>query len=216
MNFSRLREESWQSNVATAYLSRLVDKSFIHWCIRTGILLIALLIVSIQMLSANDLQEQTVSGKVLSLDDSSPLPGVSVFVKGTQTGTVTDADGNYSIGVPSGTATLVFSFMGYKTTEVAVDGRGTVDISIESDITQLGEVVVTSFGIEQSKQSVGFAVQYVDGAAIALMRQPNVVSSLQGQVSGVQITNSGGAPGMSARILIRGITSLDPKADNQP
>lgn len=161
-------------------------------------------------------QERAVSGRVVALDDGNGLPGVSILVKGTQQGTVTDADGNYSINVPSGSSALVFSFIGYKTMEVAIDGRSRVDIQMETDITTLNEVVVTSFGIEQEKQALGFSTQTVTGDDIAEMHQPNVVSALQGQVAGVQITNSGGAPGMSSRILIRGVTSLNPNASNQP
>src|SRR5690349_298859 len=162
------------------------------------------------------LQDRAVSGKVISAEDGVALPGVSVIVKGTQTGTVTDVGGNYRLSVPSESSVLVFSFIGYKTAEVAVEGRTTVDVHLETDVTELTEVVVTSFGIEQEKQALGYSVQSVSGKDIVQMRQPNIVSSLQGQVAGVQITNSGGAPGMSSRILIRGITSLNPKANNQP
>ena len=161
-------------------------------------------------------QGRAVNGNVTSRDDGVPLPGVSVLIKGTQTGTVTDVDGNYTIGVPDEASVLVFSFIGYKTQEASVEGRTNINVSLDADVTQLTEVVVTSFGIEQEKQSLGFSVQELDGEAIVQMRQPNVVSSLQGQVAGVQITNSGGAPGMSSRILIRGITSLDPGVNNQP
>lgn len=161
-------------------------------------------------------QDRRVTGKVISEEEGQPLPGVSVILKGTQSGAVTDADGNYAISVSEESAVLVFSFIGYKTVEVEVGGRTNIDVSLGVDVTQLTEVVVTSFGIEQEKQSLGFSVQELDGDEIVQMRQPNVVSSLQGQVAGVQITNSGGAPGMSSRILIRGITSLNSDADNQP
>jgi len=144
------------------------------------------------------------------------LPGVSIVVKGTQVGTMTDAQGKYSIDSESGSATLIFSFIGFKTQEVEVNQRNVVDVMMEPDITQLDEVVVTSFGIEQAKQSIGFSAQEVNGSALIQMRQPSVVNALQGQVAGVQITSSGGAPGMSSRILVRGITSLDPNANNQP
>ena len=163
-----------------------------------------------------DLQDRIVTGTVSSSQDNSALPGVSVILKGTQSGTVTDTEGSYRISVPSESSVLVFSFIGYRTVEVPVEGRSTIDIQLEVDVTQLTEVVVTSFGIEQEKQSLGYSVQTVTGEDIVQMRQPNIVSSLQGQVAGVQITNSGGAPGMSARILIRGITSLNPNANNQP
>lgn len=183
---------------------------------RIFVITLAVLFTAYNLLAIPLPQQTTVGGKVTGLDDNTPLPGVSILVKGSQTGTVTDADGNYSINVPSGATTLVFSFIGYKTVEVNIDGRSSIDVGMEGDITQLTEVVVTSFGIEQEKQALGFSTQTVSGKNIAEMHQPNVISSLQGQVAGVQITNSGGAPGMSSRILIRGITSLNPNANNQP
>ncbi|HEX6227534.1 MAG TPA: SusC/RagA family TonB-linked outer membrane protein [Chryseolinea sp.] len=161
-------------------------------------------------------QQSTISGTVTSADDQTPLPGVSVVLKGTQEGTVTDSQGKYSITAATGSAVLIFSFIGYQTVEVEAGGRNVIDLALEQDVTQLDEVVVTSFGIEQEKRSLGFSTQAVSGESLTQMRQPNVVSALQGQVAGVQITNSGGAPGMSSRIIVRGITSLDPKASNQP
>ncbi len=165
---------------------------------------------------AADIVQQTVTGKVTASGDNAPLPGVSVMLKGTQSGTVTDAQGNYTLEVNAADATLIFSFIGYKTTEVAVGGRSTVDIALETDVTQLTEVVVTSFGIAQEKRSLGFSAQNIDGSNLTVTRQPNVVSALQGQVSGVQITNAGGAPGTSSRIVIRGLTSLNTSGNNQP
>lgn len=166
--------------------------------------------------STIELQQTTITGTVTSAADQSPLPGVSVVLKGTQTGTVTDAQGRFSIDISTPPAVLVFSFIGYRTTEIDAEGRSVVNVSLEADVTELEEVVVTSFGIEQEKRSLGFSAQAVSGENLIQMRQPNVVSALQGQVAGVQITNSGGAPGMSSRIIVRGITSLDPTASNQP
>ena len=161
-------------------------------------------------------QDFPVTGTVRDATNDTPLPGVSILVKGTQVGTVSDAQGNYSLNAPSGSSVLIFSFIGYKTTEIEISQRSVVNLSLETDLTQLDEVVVTSFGIEQEKQSLGFSTQNVSGESLTQMRQPNVVNALQGQVAGVQITNSGGAPGMSSRIIVRGITSLDPNASNQP
>lgn len=166
--------------------------------------------------STFEFQQTTITGTVTSAADQTPLPGVSVVLKGTQTGTVTDAQGRYSIDISATPAVLVFSFIGYRTAEIDVDGRTVVNLALEADVTELQEVVVTSFGIEQEKRSLGFSAQAVSGENLMQMRQPNVVSALQGQVAGVQITNSGGAPGMSSRIIVRGITSLDPTASNQP
>lgn len=161
-------------------------------------------------------QERTVSGTVTSAEDGSTLPGVNVLVKGTNTGVVADANGRYTVSVSSPSQVLVFSFIGFKTAETVVGERTTVDIQLVVDATQLTEVVVTSFGIEKSKQSIGYAVQTVDAQALTIAKQPNLVAALQGKVAGAQITSSGGAPGMSSRIILRGITSLNPGADNQP
>lgn len=161
-------------------------------------------------------QSRTVSGKVTSLETGESLPGVNILVQGSTTGTVTDVDGNYRISVPSEEAILTFSFIGYQSEEVPVNGRSTVDVQLSPSTEQLSEVVVTSFGIEQEKQALGYAVQELQSQEITETKQPNLVNALQGRVAGVQITNSGGAPGMSSRIIIRGLTSLNPNADNQP
>ncbi len=161
-------------------------------------------------------QQVSISGTVTSADDQTPLPGVSILLKGTQVGTVSDAQGKYSITASTDASILIFSFIGYKTTEVEAAGRSVIDLALERDVTQLEELVVTSFGIEQEKRSLGFAAQNIKGEDLVQMHQPNIVSALQGQVAGVQITNSGGAPGMSSRIIVRGITSLDPSVSNQP
>ncbi|WP_230981500.1 SusC/RagA family TonB-linked outer membrane protein [Echinicola salinicaeni] len=161
-------------------------------------------------------QETTITGKVTTADDSTPLPGVSVLLQGTNLGSVTNLDGMYSIDVPSGEGTLVFSYLGFVTQLVEINGRSSIDISMEEDVSELGEVVVTAFDIDQSAKSLGYAAQVVDADEITKTRQPNLVNSLQGQVAGVQITSSGGAPGQSARIVIRGVNSLNPGANNQP
>jgi len=160
-------------------------------------------------------QQQTIQGKVTATSDNTPLPAVNIIVKGTNNGTVSDFDGNYSIETPAD-ATLVFSSIGFESKEIAVNGRSTVDVSLVETTEGLDEVVVTSFGIEQEKKALGYAVQEIDAAEITKTKQQNVVSALQGKVAGVQITNAGGAPGQSARIIIRGVNSLDPNADNQP
>lgn len=162
-------------------------------------------------------QEQIVTGKVTSTLNNDPLPGVNILVKDQNLGTISDAEGNYSISV-SEEDVLVFSFIGYSQKEIPVASitGTTLNVSLSEDIVSLSEVVVTSFGIEQDKKTLGYAVQEVDAEEITRTKQQNVVSALQGQVSGVQITNAGGAPGQSARIIIRGVNSLDPSADNQP
>ena len=99
-------------------------------------------------------QELTVSGKVSATDDGSTLPGVNVVLKGTTTGTVTDVDGNYRLTVPDGQGVLVFSFIGFATQEIDINGRSTIDLSLESEVTTLGEVVVTGVAGQQSTKKL--------------------------------------------------------------
>lgn len=161
-------------------------------------------------------QGRTVSGKITASDDGSPLPGVNVLIKGSATGSISDADGNYKISIANDNAILVFSFIGYKSREVAVGTQTTINIALESDTRQLGEFVVTSFGIEQERKSLGYSVQEVSSKDILKSQEPNLVNAMRGQLSGVMIQNSSGSPGAGANIIIRGITSMSPSANNQP
>ncbi|WP_224999686.1 SusC/RagA family TonB-linked outer membrane protein [Cesiribacter sp. SM1] len=161
-------------------------------------------------------QERTISGRVISAEDNTGLPGVNILIKGTSEGTVTDTEGKFRLSVPDQNAVLVFSFVGFETQEVQPQNRAVINITLRPDYTEMAQVVVTSFGIEQEKKSLGYAVQELGSEEITKTKQQNVVSALQGQVAGVQVTNAGGAPGQSARIIIRGVNSLDPSADNQP
>lgn len=165
--------------------------------------------------TASYAQSRSVSGRVTDASGSA-MPGVSVVIDQTNRGTVTGANGEYTLEVPVGSETLVFSFIGYTTQRINIGNQTTINVTMEEDVTQLQEVVVTAFGVEQQRRSLGYSVQTVDGDEITKTQQPNLVNALQGQVAGVQITSAGGAPGMSSRIIIRGLTSLNPSADNQP
>ncbi len=159
--------------------------------------------------------QQTVTGRVTDAAGAA-LPGVSVVIDQTSQGTVTGANGEYTINTPAGAEVLVFSFIGYSTQRVSIGSQSTINVTMEEDIQQLQEVVVTAFGVEQQRRQLGYSVQTVEGEDLAKTEQPNVVNALQGKVAGVQITSSGGAPGMSSRIIIRGLTSLNPDGNNQP
>lgn len=176
-----------------------------------------LLMVLFLMLNGTLMAQQiNIQGKVTAAEDPAGLPGVSIVAEGTGTGTVSDINGNYSINVPNENTVLVFSYIGYASQSITVGTQQTLNVIMESEAKGLDEFIVTAFGISQEKKSLGYAAQNIDAEAITKTKQPNLVNSLQGQAAGVQVTNSGGAPGQSARIIIRGINSLDPGANNQP
>jgi TonB-linked SusC/RagA family outer membrane protein len=159
-------------------------------------------------------QSLSVSGNVTSQEDGMPLPGVSILVQGTNTGTVTDLDGNYSINVPSGNSVLTFSFIGFGAETVRVNNRSTIDVVMSPDTEQLGEVVVTAFGLTQEKKKISFSQQEVGSAEILASREQNVVDALNAKVAGVQVTRQGGSAGAGSSIVIRGIQSIS--GQNQP
>jgi len=153
-------------------------------------------------------QDRVISGKVTATEDGSSLPGVNVVLKGTTNGTVTDANGSYKLTIPASGGSLVFSFIGLQTQEVAIGDRSIVDISLGLDVQQLTEVVVTAVGIEREKKALGYSVASVSGAAMQQRSEPDPLRALQGKMPGVSITGSGGGPGQSTRINIRGFSSL--------
>jgi len=159
-------------------------------------------------------QERTVTGKVTDVADASPLPGVNVLLKGSTTGSVTDADGNYRLSIPPDGGTLVFSFIGFQTQEVPIGERSIVDLGMGVDIRQLSEVVVTAAGIEREKKSLGYRLENVSGTKLQQVSETDPLRALQGKVAGVNIIGSSGVPGSSTRITMRGNRSL--LGNNQP
>ena len=158
-------------------------------------------------------QDRTISGKVTSAEDGSGIPGVNVVVKGTTNGAVTDLDGNYKFSVPTEGGILVFSFIGLETQEIDVGSRTVVDVSMASDVQQLSEVVVTAVGIEREKRAIGYGIDVVDAEELVKSRSTNIINSLQGKVTGVQISNTGGNLGGSSKIIVRGVSSLSGRND---
>ncbi|WP_299754663.1 TonB-dependent receptor [uncultured Pontibacter sp.] len=156
-------------------------------------------------------QEQTVRGTVTD-GSGSPLPGVTVVVKGTTRGTSTDASGNFTLAVPAN-ATLVLSYIGFQTKEVAVGNQATFNISLQTDAKALEEVVVIGYGT-QKKSDVTGAVTSVTSEDFVQGQNTTPEQLIQGKVAGVQITTNGGAPGSGSRIRIRGGASLT--ASNDP
>ena len=178
----------------------------------TKLLMVPLLVLCFAVVAVA--QERRVTGKVSGADDGLPLPGVNILLKGTSTGTVSDANGNFSINVTGDAAVLVVSYIGYQTQEVTVGSRTMVDISLRSDARQLSEVIVTAFGIEQEKKALTFAAQEVGATEIMQSREQNIVDALNAKVAGVQVVRQGGSAGAGSSILIRGTSSIS--GNNQP
>lgn len=164
-------------------------------------------------LPANTQQQQkNITGKVTD-NTNSPLPGVSVVVKGTTTGTITDFDGNYSLASIPANATLQFSFVGMKTQEVALDGKTKINITMTEENIGIEEVVAIGYGTMKKKDLTG-AVSSVQGDMISKIPASTISQALQGRLSGVEITQNSGAPGADLQIRIRGTNSIS--GDNQP
>lgn len=157
-------------------------------------------------------QEKTISGTVS--ESSGPLPGVSVLIKGTTQGTETDFDGKYTIKVNKGD-TLSFSYLGYKVVEKVVGNSNTINVTLKEDANVLEEIIVVgALGVERVEKSIGYAQQNLAGDELSTAVESNLVNSLGGKVSGIQITNSSGSVGASTRVVLRGPTSIT--GNNQP
>lgn len=155
-------------------------------------------------LSISLIAQQTVTGNV-SDNNGLPLPGATVVIKGTSTGTTTDFDGNFSIETNSGEV-LIVSYIGYITQELTVSDSATINVVLESD-QLLDEVVITALGISREKKSLGYAVTEVSGENVNTVKDNNLASSLAGKVAGLQISQAGSL-GSASRITIRGNNSI--------
>jgi TonB-linked SusC/RagA family outer membrane protein len=161
-------------------------------------------------LAVTSLQAQTITitGTVTSaVEGEGALPGVTVAVKGTATGTNTDLNGKFSITVPVSASTLVFTYVGMQTQEIAISGRNLIDVVMVTQSIGLDEVVVTALGISREKKSLGYSVQEIGGNELNTARETNFVSSMSGKISGVSIKQPN-TMGGSANIVIRGNASL--------
>jgi TonB-linked SusC/RagA family outer membrane protein len=153
--------------------------------------------------------QSTVTGRVTSADDNTGLPGATVQIKGTSQGTVTDMDGNYSLQAAAGDV-LVYSYVGFMDKEVTVGNQSRIDVALELDVVSMDEVVVVGYGSVRKNDLTG-SVSVIDQEQLKAVPTVNPIDALQGQVPGLQITNSSGAPGSSPVVRIRGVsTSGDP------
>jgi len=185
------------------------------------IVILLLLILPLSMSAATDSTgfanltavQKTLHGTITDQQTGIPLPGVTVQVKGTSIGAVTDFDGNYEIDVPEGGDILVISYMGYLTREIVIGVRATIDIQMEEDLQALSEIVVVGYGTQQKSQVTG-AISSVSSAEIQAVPVINPAEALQGRAAGVDVIASGHAPGAGATVRVRGINSIN--ANNDP
>lgn len=157
-------------------------------------------------------QDRTVTGRVTGADDGLPLPQVTVLLKGTTTGTPTDADGNYRLAVPQSGGILVFRYLGYITQEIDIQSQSIINVQLAPDAQSLGEVVVTGYGVEKKRDITG-AISQVRADEIENLPMQSFDRAVQGRIAGVQVQASSGQPGGGLSFLIRGQSSI---GNNQP
>ncbi|WP_139955871.1 SusC/RagA family TonB-linked outer membrane protein [Flavicella sediminum] len=162
---------------------------------------------TMMLLSFAPIYAQTTTVKGIVSGDGEPLPGVTVLVKGTANGVVTDFDGNYEIKAKEGDK-LLFSYVGFTTLELSVGKKNTINATLKSDIASLDEVVVIGYGTQTKKEVIG-AVSRVEAEELSKISTSDIGTALQGQVSGVSVIASSGEPGAEANIQIRGLASVD-------
>jgi len=159
---------------------------------------------------------RTVRGQVVAGENRQALERVVVLEKGTQNHVFTGAAGDYAITLTGDNATLVFSYVGYATQQLPAGNGETLNVTMQSSLKDLGEVVVTAFGVKKEKRALGYTIQQVESKDLNVNHQSNVVNALQGKVAGVQISSAGGGPGQGSRIIIRGINSIASDRNSQP
>jgi len=172
---------------------------------RLCVFLVAVVFVGINLLQAQTVQ---ISGTVTSAEDGLPVPGASVQVKGTTIGVATNADGQYSLAVPQSATTLSFSFLGYRTQEVAIAGRTVINVVLETDAMALEEIIISGVAGATPRRKMSVSVEQVSAETLEAVPATSAASALQGKISGITIVQPSGNPGQGASIRLRGATSL--------
>ncbi len=157
-------------------------------------------------------QDRAVTGTIIAAEDNTTLPGVTVLVKNTTTGTTTDQNGKYSLNVPGDNATLVFSAVGFATQEIAIGNRSVVDVKLGVDLKTLNEVIVVGYGTQKKSQLTG-AISSVSAKEISALPITNAQQALQGRAAGVDVNMGGSKPGSVPQIRIRGRRSFNGSND---
>ncbi len=159
-------------------------------------------------------QQRTITGTVTSSEDGSPLPGVTIVVKGTTTGAVTDAQGHYSLTVPASAKVLEFSYVGMATQDVTIGSSEVINVVMKPTTQKVGEVVVTALGIKRQEKSLGYAVSTIKSDELLKTGANNFGSALYGKAAGVRIQTAPGGPTSAVTINVRGLNSIN--FSNQP
>ncbi len=205
-----IRITKFSSNFNTYQIfSRTKNKKTMRQTIRIFSAIFALLLAW----QVSMAQNRTITGTVKD-QKGETIIGASVIVKGTTLGTYTDVNGNYTVSVPAGAATLIVKYLGYKAQEVTLTASNVVNVSLEEDVLGLEEVVVTAIGISSEKKKLAYAVQDVSGDQITAAGNNNTMSALSGKVAGLQVISASGSPGASVYLQLRGATSIT--GDNTP
>jgi TonB-linked SusC/RagA family outer membrane protein len=173
-------------------------------------LLALMLVIGLQVVHA----QRTITGKVTSSDDGSGIPGATVLVKGTAVGAITDVDGKFTLSVPKDKDAVLVSYVGMVTQEIKLGTDNVVNVTLVPSVQELEGVVVTAIGIPRESKALSYSVQEVGSAEITKAARTDVINSLQGKVSDVQIINSAGVAGASSYMQIRGAQSIT--GNNQP
>ena len=197
------KKKQINKKISLPCFSKLIQTHFNYLIMKKKLLLGSILLLFCFMQSFA--QERTITGKITS-QDGTPLSGASVIVSGKKTGETTAADGSFSIKVPDNTKDLKVSFIGFETQTIPVAGQNSISVSLKPSNTSLNEIVVTGYGSQRKKDITG-AVAVVNVEDMKKIPAGNAESLLQGQASGVTVTNSG-VPGGDVAVRVRGITSL--------
>ncbi len=155
-----------------------------------------------------------IKGRIIDANTKEGLPGVSILIEGGSTGAISDVEGNYSLEVPDENSVLIFSFVGYITERITVGTQAVIDVGLVPDVVQMDEIVVTALGIEREKESLGYAVQELEGDVINNSKVSNFTNALSGKVAGLEIRSNAGV-GSSTRVILRG-ESILAQNGNQP
>lgn len=164
--------------------------------------------ITLLLLPAVLFSQQSVTGRVLDAANNQPMLGATVMIEGTTTGTITDADGRFTIALEPGQSVILVSYIGYSRERIDLSGKTDVTILIKEETRQIEEVMVTALGIRSEKKALGYSAQEVKSDEVNTVQQSSFINALSSKVAGVNVTSSSGTPGASSDIVIRGRTSL--------